>query len=139
MTVIVVPVFNALAETRRCLKALEATIGRNQPVIVIDDASTDPEMADLIAQQPARWTKIKNEKNLGFVASANFGMTLAGGRDVILLNADTQVAAGWLDAIERCAASNERIASITPLTNNGEIASIPEFCRANPWPENISA
>ena len=139
MTVIVVPVFNALAETRRCLKALEATIGRNQPVIVIDDASTDPEMADLIAQQPARWTKIKNEENLGFVASANFGMTLAGGRDVILLNADTQVAAGWLDAIERCAASNERIASITPLTNNGEIASIPEFCRANPWPENISA
>src|SRR5690625_5557695 len=134
MTVIVVPVFNALAETRRCLKALEATIGRNQPVIVIDDASTDPEMADLIAQQPARWTKIKNGKNLGFVASANFGMTLAGGHDVILLNADTQVAAGWLDAIERCAASNERIASITPdrkstrLNSSHVATSYAVFC-----------
>ena len=43
---------------------------------------------------------------------------------------------GWLSAIEECAASDPAIASVTPLTNNGEIASIPAFCRPNPWPDD---
>lgn len=135
VTVIVVPVFNAPGAVRRCLDALADTIDTRQPVIVIDDASTDPAIPELLASQPRQWTRVRNETNLGFVATANLGMTLATGQDVILLNADTVVTAGWLDAIRRCADADRSIASVTPLTNNGEIASIPAFCRANPWPE----
>lgn len=135
MTVIVVPVFNAPLETRRCLDALAANIDRKQPVIVIDDASDDPNVAALLESQPRHWTKVHNRSNLGFVASANLGITLAADHDVVLLNADTQVTPGWLEAIERCRDQDPAVASITPLTNNGEIASIPEFCRPNPWPE----
>ncbi|WP_376697030.1 glycosyltransferase family 2 protein [Wenzhouxiangella sp. EGI_FJ10305] len=134
MTAIVVPVFNAPEAVHRCLSSLAETIETRQPVIVIDDASTDPEIPDLLDEQPRNWTRVRNETNLGFVASANLGMTLAAGQDVILLNADTCVTSGWLEAIERCAQSDPTIASVTPLTNNGEIASIPDFCRPNPWP-----
>jgi len=136
VTVIVVPVFNAADATRRCLTALEATLPSDQPVIVIDDASGEPEIAFIMQALPRQWTQVHNRTNLGFVASANLGMTLAAGEDVILLNADTQVTQGWLEAIERCRDADAGIASVTPLSNNAEIASIPELCVSNPWPDD---
>ncbi|MFW5816852.1 MAG: glycosyltransferase family 2 protein, partial [Wenzhouxiangella sp.] len=47
-----------------------------------------------------------------------------------------QVSDGWLEAMLDCARSDARIASITPLTNHSEIASVPAFCRPNPWPDD---
>ena len=56
------------------------------------------------------------------------------GADVVLLNSDTVVTRGWLDALARCAASDPRIGTITPFSNNAEICSLPRFCDNNPWP-----
>lgn len=137
MTVIVVPVFNAAAQAQRCLEALRRHQEGAEAVIVIDDASTDPAVTAVLAQLPDSWVQVSNERNLGFVATANLGMALARRADVILLNADTEVTPGWLTAIEACAASDPRIASITPFTNHGEIASLPEFCAPNPWPQDL--
>lgn len=136
MTAIIVPVFNALDETAVCLRAVRERTPEDTPVVVIDDASTDPGIAVLMDSLPDDWVRVRNETNLGFVASANLGLALTQGEDAVLLNSDTRVTEGWLAAIERCAASDSSIASITPLTNNGEIASLPAFCRANPWPED---
>lgn len=137
MTAIVVPVFNAVRETGRCLDALQRTLaGQTVGVVVIDDASTAPEIAEVMETLPADWVRVRNRDNLGFVATANLGLALAGREDVILLNSDTRVTSGWLEALLACADSDPRIASATPLTNHGEIASIPEFCRPNPWPDD---
>jgi len=133
---IVVPVFNALDETRRCLDSIMATVPDDQPVIVIDDASTESGIHDLMDTLPQRWVRVTNRTNLGFVGSANLGLSLSSPADVVLLNSDTRVTTGWLEAMVECAESDHRIASITPLTNNGEIASVPEFCTANPWPDH---
>jgi GT2 family glycosyltransferase len=134
---IIVPVFNAAEQLGHCLDALEQTLmGTQDRVIVIDDASTDPAVGRILQRLPESWLRVRNADNVGFVGTANLGISLAGRSDVILLNSDTQVTRGWLDAMLACAASDERIASITPLTNHGEIASIPDFCRANPWPED---
>lgn len=135
LSAIVVPVFNAVEETERCLNALQATVPERQPVIVIDDASTESGIASLFKNLPEHWVRVKNRRNLGFVGTANLGISLASPADVILLNSDTQVTEGWLEALLECAASDRRIASITPLSNNAEIASIPEFCQANAWPQ----
>ncbi len=134
MTAVVVPVFNALNETRRCLEALADAVSASTPVIVIDDGSTEAGIDALLNGLPEPWIRVRNERNLGFVATANFGLSLASSEDVILLNSDTQVTAGFLDALEACAANDDGIASITPLSNNAEIASIPDFCQPNPWP-----
>ena len=136
MTAIIVPVFNAAAETTVCLTTLEQTIDQDRPVIVIDDASTDPASERLMSNLPSSWVTVRNETNLGFVGTANLGISLAGRADVVLLNSDTQPAPGWLEAIETCARSDDSIASVTPWTNNGEIASLPEFCQPNPAPTN---
>ena len=136
LTAIVVPVFNAATQTRRCLDALQATVSSRHTVIVINDASTDPEISALMRQLPEAWVQINNCRNLGFVGAANLGLSLSSPANVVLLNSDTQVTTGWLEAIVKCAQSDCHIASITPLSNNAEIASIPHFCQANPWPSD---
>jgi GT2 family glycosyltransferase len=139
MAAVVVPVYNAADDLARCLDALRATVAGDTEVVVIDDASPDRAVQGLLASLerscPSSWRFLANETNRGFVATANRGLLMIGG-DVVLLNSDTIPTPGWLQGLERCLASDEAIATATPWTNNGEIASIPRFCQANPMPDD---
>jgi len=138
---VVIPVFNAPAELDLCLASVFSTVSANTRVLVIDDASTDPSTAVVIdrwrSKAPAAWTFQANRVNRGFVATANSGMRACPG-NVVLLNSDTEVTPGWLQGLQRCLASNPSIATATPWTNNGEIASLPKFCEANPVPPDAA-
>jgi GT2 family glycosyltransferase len=139
---VVVPVYNAPGEVDDCLASVRRTVTDETPVVVIDDASPDPAVQTLLAarerEAPASWRFLRNSENRGFVETANRGMQLAAG-DVVLLNSDTVVTSGWLQGLQRCLASDPAIATATPWTNNGEIASIPDFCRVNPAPRDPDA
>lgn len=140
MTTIILPVFNAAAETSACLAALAESIQVDTSLLLIDDASTDPAIASLLEgfkQTRARTRLMRNERNLGFVATVNRAMR-ACDDDVLLLNSDTLPTPGFLDRIEACAASDRRIASVTPFSNCAEICSFPESCRANPVPHDLN-
>jgi len=137
--VVIVPVHNAYDDLARCLQALRATLPADAAVVIIDDASTDPRIPGLLERGPKNWRVIRQSVNAGFVATANRGMQAAGTRDVVLLNSDTVPAGDWLARIQTCAESDATIASITPFTNNGEIASLPQFCQPNPLPDNPEA
>ncbi len=136
---VIVPVYDAVDDLARCLDSLAATLGSETEVLLIDDASPDRRIAPLLQRtctRPGpRWRLLANAGNIGFVATANRGFAATQG-DVVLLNSDTQVTCGWLERLTACAASDPRIATITPFTNNGEIVSFPEFCRPNPWPND---
>jgi len=131
---VIIPVFNAPEALARCIAALAATVPVDARVVLIDDASTDPQVATVLQRCPGAWTRLHQDRNRGFVATVNRGMALTGADDVVLLNADTVPAGDWLERLAACAAADQRIASATPFTNNGEIASLPEFCRAAPVP-----
>ena len=111
-------------------------------MLIIDDASPDGRTHNVLddwqKRQPGRWRFHFNPVNLGFPATANLGMSLAAG-DVVLLNSDTIVTPGWLEGLLNCLASGSDIATATPWTNNGEIASIPGFCKVNPVPPDLTA
>ena len=132
---VVVPVFNALAVTRECLAALDRC-SPDARVIIVNDASTEPGLLpllrDWVARHPDRHL-IDLPQNRGFVHAANRGAAEAEG-DLVLLNSDTEVTPGWLEALGRCLASDRTIATATPWSNNAEIVSLPEFCQANPVP-----
>ncbi len=134
---VVVPIHNAADEVDVCLAALVRTVPPETPVLLIDDASEDPRISGLLGQwsgqAPGSWRFERQSKNLGFVATANRGMALAAG-DVVLLNSDTIPTEGWLERLCRCFESDPDIATATPWTNNGEIASLPGFCEVNPVP-----
>lgn len=137
---VIVPVFNAFEHVRDCLVALERTT-RDAEILVIDDASSDERVLPLLRAWKAnsrRHHLLVQTENHGFVHSANCGLTWAPG-DVVLLNSDTEVTQGWLHALARCLASDNVIATATPWTNNGEIASFPGFCVANPPPDDPAA
>jgi len=134
---VVIPVHNAPDETARCLESVRSTVRDSARILVIDDHSTDPAIAGLLSEyrrsSGSNWEFRSNPRNLGFVATANIGMRLSSGA-VVLLNSDTEVTPGWLEGLQRCLDSDPKIATATPWTNNGEIASIPDFCAVNPPP-----
>jgi len=139
---VIVPVHNAFAELQACLASLRRHVAPQAHVVLIDDASDDARIRPLLQAQVRAagrgWRLETQPLNRGFVATANHGMRLTDG-DVVLLNSDTIVTPGWLEGLQRCLASDTAIATATPWTNNGEIASLPVFCRANPLPADIDA
>lgn len=132
---IVVPVYRGEAETRTCLESvLSATAKRRFEVVVIDDASPEPAISAWLRTLAAerRITLIAHADNRGFVASVNEGMRLHPGRDVVLLNSDTEVAGGWLDRLFAHFTADASIATATPFSNNATICSYPRTLAANP-------
>lgn len=138
---VIVPVHNAPEHVRWCLVALAATLPADAPVHLLDDASTDPAVAPLLQRASdarSTWRLTTLDSNQGFVATVNLAMSAAEG-DVVLLNSDTQVTPGWYQALSVCLASDPAIATATPWSNNGEIVSLPAFCRNQPPPPQAAA
>ena len=139
---VVIPVHGAHLEVDGCLGSVQATVPPGTDVLIIDDASPDAPTREVLHAWKERaidgWRFTANEQNLGFVATANRGLRMTGG-DAILLNSDTLVTTGWLQRLRHCLDSDQRIATATPWTNNGEIASIPVFCAANAVPPDPNA
>ncbi len=137
---IIIPIYNALDCLKECIDSLLQTTPTSTRIILIDDASSDKNVQSWIRQStgtlPSHWVWFTNQSNQGFVATVNQGMKFSS-RDCVILNTDTLLTEGWLQAISRCALSDDTIASITPFSNNAEICSIPNFCEINPIPERL--
>ena len=126
---VVVPVYRGLEETLACLHSVLASGGRvARRVVAIDDCSPEPELSDALRAlaTDGAITYLRNERNLGFVGTANRGLSELGGGDVLLLNSDTVVPPGFLDRLYRAAYSDRAIATVTPLSNNATICSLPQ-------------
>ena len=136
---IILPAYAAANELDACLESLERTIGVAVPVLLADDASPGEAVTHVADKYSERGRLdlgyVRRECNLGFVGNVNAALRETAPDDVILLNSDTVTTQGWLDRIRACAASDPRIATITPWSNNAEICSFPEFCRAAPVPD----
>jgi GT2 family glycosyltransferase len=139
---VVVPVYNAPDDVRACVDSVLADLRADVRVVLIDDASPDPAIASYFAELERlahpQVMLLRNEHNLGFTGTANRGMQLSRA-DVVLLNSDTIVTRGWLDALLHCATTDATIGTITPVSNNAEICSFPRFCEDNPWPPERDA
>ena len=139
---IIVPVYRGLAETQACIESVLASPNQEPfELIVIDDVSPEPALSAWLqdASATGSFTLLVNQKNLGFVATVNRGMSLHPDRDVLLLNSDTTVANDWLDRLVRCAYAPGHIGTVTPFSNNATICSYPRFCEDNPLPHGFSA
>ena len=139
---IIVPVYGGIEETRRCLESVAASTPESDyQLLIINDASPDPEMQPMLEKFVAQHPEAElhnNPANLGFVGTVNLGMQLHPDHDVLLLNSDTEVSGDWLDRLVAAAHSAEKIATVTPFSNNATICSFPRFCEENSLPRGWS-
>ena len=140
---IIVPVYNAYEFTEECIKSvIKNTDLTAHTLVLINDKSPDEKILPMLLKykkenSDKKIVVLDNEQNMGFVKTVNKGMKYSE-NDVILLNSDTEVTSNWIEKIQKCAYSNEYIATVTPLTNNGTIASVPNFGVDNELPENMT-
>lgn len=138
---VVVPIYEAREDVQLCIESVLRHADGDWRLILVDDASTDEALIDFLrrtAEEHPRVVLLCNQANSGFVVSANRGMRAAHGRDVLLLNSDTIVTEGFLNKLVACVYADEHTGIVTPFTNNGTICSIPNFCRDNTLPEDMS-
>lgn len=126
---IVVPIYNSPQCVQRCIAALLRYTHPARRKILIDDASTDPAIAEILREFARRPDVLirRNERNLGYTASCNLGIELAGKADVVLLNSDTQVGPRWLERLRLTAYSDAGIGTVTAVSDNAGAFSVPEL------------
>jgi GT2 family glycosyltransferase len=131
---IIIPVWNALNVTVRCVDSILKNTNYPYKLIVIDNGS-NRETADYLTglrNKPGLQIElVRNEKNLGFVKAINQGMRLSVAPYLCLMNNDTMAANGWLEEIVKVADSRADIGIVNPSSNTfGQYAgdeSIEEY------------
>jgi O-antigen biosynthesis protein len=135
---VVIPTYNGRDLLATCL----ASIARHCPVdlpievIVADDASTDDTSEWLAAMYP-QTVLVRLEQNSGFCGAANAGIAAARGAHIQLLNNDTEVGAGWIEA-GLAPFEDPRIGSVAPLvlvrSDPSRVDSAGDTYAAFGWP-----
>jgi O-antigen biosynthesis protein len=137
---VVIPTFNGRALLTRCLKS----IARHRPrsaavsieIVVADDASTD-RTADWLARDHPDVRVVRLEMNGGFCAAANAGIAAARGEFIQLLNNDTEVGPGWIEA-GLAPFADATVGSVAPLvlvrSDPGRVDSAGDSYSLAGWP-----
>ena len=134
---LVIPAFGAPEQLHCCLMSLVEHLPPTADVCVADDCTPGGSIAAVVEEfkdrlPGLRWER--REHNVGFVENCNLAAqtAISQGHDLLLLNSDTQVTAGFLE--EMCAVlyAHEKHAVVSPRSNNATIFSVPVFERLDP-------
>ena len=112
MVTIVIPVYNELAVTARCLQSIAETWfdSLTVQIVVVDDGSTD--RTNEVLTRLAGVDYIRNGTNLGFVRACNRGASIARGKYICFLNNDTTVRPAWLDYLVTTAEADATVGAV---------------------------
>lgn len=110
---VIIPSYNGIEYLPRCIASLEAS-GSGFDILVVDDASTDDSVSWLSLQHPEVRVLVQ-PANRGFAAAVNAGILACDTPYVLLLNNDTEVLPGFVEALTEAIAQDERVFSVQAL------------------------
>ena len=115
---IVIVSFNARADLERCLESLHAAPpAASHEIIVVDNGSTDGSV--IAAQRWANVRVVEAGSNAGFSSANNIGIRATSGTALLLLNSDTIVPPGAVDALVAELKRDEDVAVVGPRLVDG--------------------
>lgn len=138
---VIVPIHRSADALARCLASIRRATPALTEVLLVDDHSADPEVDRVCRAFAAEWPRTKllrNRRNVGFVATVNRGMREAArDNDVLLLNSDTEVTAGWLTDLGITAHLDEATASVCAVSNAAGALTFPRAHADAELPDGI--
>lgn len=111
---VVIPNYNGIKYIKDCLDSLAPQVDGEVEVLVIDNASADG--SGVLAKEGYPWvTVVEMKENTGFCHAVNVGIQMAKAPFVLLLNNDTVVKPGFIEALLNTisAEGNERVFSVS--------------------------
>jgi GT2 family glycosyltransferase/glycosyltransferase involved in cell wall biosynthesis len=125
---VIIPICNAADALKECLESVVRNTTYPIRLILIDDASTDPRIDDILRSftTSSCVTVCRHSTNIGYTGLINEGLRHAETDDVVLLNSDTLVGPRWLENLRFAAYSDHAIATVTPFSNNAGAFSAPD-------------
>ena len=134
---VILPIYRNVDLTKKCIESaldgIRSVVGAR--IFLINDASPESGMREMLEEFKRNWSTVielkTNSKNLGFVASVNFGLNHFRDCDVVLLNSDVLLPEDWLSRLQSEAYSVSNAGTVTPLSNNATICSFPIFLKEN--------
>jgi GT2 family glycosyltransferase len=97
---VIVVNWNQIEYLRNCLQSLTEQAPRETEVVVVDNASTDGSVEMVEAYFP-KVNLVKSSTNLGWVGGVNLGFRRSAGEIAFLLNNDTEIGPGCVEAVMR--------------------------------------
>lgn len=136
---IIVPIYSGYDETKECIESLINTNNKlEHRIVLINDCSPDKNINNMLGNFiDKKLVVLNNNENIGFVKSVNKGIRFSN-NDVILLNSDTIVTDHWIEKLYNAAYSKSNVGTVTALTNNGTLASVPKYNRDNELPSGFT-
>ena len=132
--VVVMPVYKGFHETMTAIHHAVASRGDdNYALLVVNDRSPDEAICEALRSLADRglFDYHASDENRGFVQTCNHAIkNLSRNLDIVLLNSDAYVFPGWFKRL-RAHASDPKVATVTPLSNNATICSYPLTNRDN--------
>lgn len=127
---IVIPVYNAFEDVKRCLESLDKqTDGFRVTTYIVNDASeaeTTNFLREFCKDKPS-FVLIEHETNMMYTKTVNDGLRATTADYVITLNSDTIVTKGWLQGLVRCMQTDKNIGVVGPLSNAASWQNVPEL------------
>ena len=129
---VVVPVYGDLESLRTCVASLleHVDLSRHRILLSNDNGPEADRIEAALLEQIGDRRNIRysrNPQNLGFVGNCNRAVLELddSGNDILLLNSDTIVTAGFLDELTAVLAESPTHGAVCPRSNNATIASLP--------------
>ncbi len=127
---IVIPAYNNWRHLSACIDSCAVHVSGRQAVIIVDDCSNEPgfeaRVREAISSRP-NFRYFRTASNCGFVKTCNYAVTeLADPEsDILLLNSDTVVTAGFLEEMLACLYAGEHHGVCSPRSDSATVCTIP--------------
>lgn len=125
---------------KTCLDSLFENTNMPYDLIIIQEDKTNKHITSLIEKYMQKHENIHiiiNDKKQSFIKTINqIIKTLK--NDMVILKSSTILTPNWLSKLKSTAYTDDTIATVTPISNNASVFSVPEIYEENKINSNLS-